>query len=136
MTNTENRQMLARWGFPDYRGVTNAVQWNMNYGAGFTSSAWRPMPPHEVRETAPFTKRAVRVGHQASYPLVDFLPSKTDKSAGKSGIELRILLEPLRSPAIRMSSNELDRTNYIYGTGLAMPMEQALKAIKEWPMDH
>ena len=135
ITNAEQRQRLAQWGLPDDGSVTNAVQWNMNYGSGSTASAWRPMPPHEARESAPFTKREVRVQHQAVYPLVDFIQSKAETSAGKSGIELRILLEPLRSQAIRMTSNETDRTNYIHGFGLAMPMEQALQAIKERPMD-
>jgi hypothetical protein len=135
MTNAENRRMLARWGFPDYRGVTNAVQWNLNLGLGFTSGAWRPMPPYQGRETALYSTVRVGSGHQGAIPLVDFVKSKADGLAGKSGIELRVLLEPLRSPAIRMAANEIDRTNYIGATGLAVPIEQALKAIKEWPMD-
>jgi hypothetical protein len=57
------------------------------------------------------------------------------ESQGWSGVELRILLEPLRLPPIRTVPNEIDRTNYVEGRGLAGTMEDALESMKTLPLD-
>jgi hypothetical protein len=51
-------------------------------------------------------------------------------------MELRIFLEPLKSPPIRTDPFEVEGTNYVAGRcRLGWTMEEALKAIKEWPTD-
>jgi hypothetical protein len=50
-------------------------------------------------------------------------------------VELRVFLEPLKSPLIRTVPNEIDRTNYIAGFGLAGTIEEALNTMKKLPID-
>ena len=91
------------------------------------------MPPYRgVKLQLP---QSLRSGHQRAIRLLDFDTPEGDASHGLSGVELRIFLEPFKSPPIRMVPNEVDRTNYIEGSGLAGTMEDALRAIKEWPTD-
>jgi hypothetical protein len=129
MSEDERRQALARMGYPESAGVTNAFYWSVNLGSGYAESCWTNMPPyHGLQLQLP---QSVRSAHQRAIRLIDF-----DKgSQGQSGVELRIFLEPLTSPPIRMFPNEVDHTNYISGTGLAGTMEDALSAIREWPTD-
>ena len=114
-------------------GVTNAVQWNVNLGTGFTSSRWMAMPPyHRIEFNLP---QSVRSGHQRAIRLVEFDGPESDRNRGQSGVELRVFLEPLRLPPIRTAANEIDRTNYIAGTGLAGTIEEALNTMKNLPLD-
>jgi hypothetical protein len=137
ITNAEERPLLLKAGFPDEPSaiVTNAYQWNVNLGLGFTVSARVPtlMPPHQKAKTA--DRYTVRTGHQTVIPLVDFIEPNAAKPTTKSGIELRVILQPLTVPAVRTSANEVDRTNFIGGTGIRWTMEQTLKWIHELPMD-
>lgn len=126
-------QALAAWNYPESSGVTNAVRWDVNLGLGFTGSRWMAMPPFRgVKVQLP---QSLRSGHQRAIRLVDFDPPEGDLGHGQSGVELRIFLEPLKSPPIRTVPNEVDHTNYIAGRGLAGTMEDALRAIKQWPTD-
>ena len=77
----------------------------------------------------------VRSGRQRSVPLVDFADTSRLPSRGQNGIDLRILLMPLKSPAIRTVPTEQDHGNYISGMGLGGTMEAALKFLKELPTD-
>jgi hypothetical protein len=129
----ERRQVLAAWRYPESSGVTNAVRWDVNLGLGVTFSRWMAMPPYRGGEF--HLPQSVRSGYQRVIRLVDFDTPEGNASHGQSGVELRIFLEPLKSPLIRMVPNEVDHTNYIGGTGLAGTMEDALRAIKEWPTD-
>jgi tRNA A-37 threonylcarbamoyl transferase component Bud32 len=133
MTNAENRRLLTQWLDARSTSVTNVVQWNVNLGLGFTSSRWLAMPPYHRVETA--LPLSLRSHHQRVIRLVDFTAPEEDASHIQSGVELRILLEPLKSPPIRMVPNEMDRTNYVAGTGLAGTMEDTLRAIEQWPTD-
>ena len=137
MTNDiEGRQTLARWGVPSPAAIaqTNVVQWNINLGLGFTSSQWLPMPAyHQVEMRLP---QSVRTGYQRSVRLVDFqTPERDNIGQGKSGIELRILVQPLRSPPIKTVPHEIERTNYVAGGGLPGTMEQALQSLKTLPLE-
>jgi tRNA A-37 threonylcarbamoyl transferase component Bud32 len=133
LNEDQRRQALANWRYPESSGVTNAVRWDVNLGLGFTGSRWMAMPPyHGVKLQLP---QSLRSGHQRVIRLLDFHTPEGNASQGQSGVELRIFLEPLKSPPIRMVPNEVDHTNYIAGTGLAGTMEEALRAIKEWPTD-
>ena len=105
----------------------------MGLGAGFTSSAWLSMPPyHRVETTFP---QSVRSGHQRVIRLVNFERPAGRENEGRSGIELRVLLEPLTSAPMRTVPNEMDRTGYISGTGLAGTIEEALNTMKTLPID-
>jgi tRNA A-37 threonylcarbamoyl transferase component Bud32 len=133
LNEAERRQVLAPFKYPESSSVSNAVQWNVNLGLGFTGSRWVPMPPyHGVELHLP---QSLHSGHQRVIRLLDFDTPEGNATQGLSGVELRIFLEPLKSPPIRMVPTEVDHTNYISGTGLAGTMEEALRAIKEWPTD-
>ena len=134
VTDAERRrQLLAAWNFPESAGVTNAVRWNVNLGTGFTVSRWIAMPPyHQIDFKLP---QSVRSGHQRAIRLVEFDRPEGDGNHRQSGVELRIFLEPLRSPPIRTVPNEMDRTNYIAGRGLTGTLEEALNTMKNLPID-
>ena len=53
----------------------------------------------------------------------------------RCGIDLRILLRPLQSPAIRTLPTEKDHGHYISGRGLVATEGEALTALKEMPID-
>ena len=133
LNEDQRRQTLAAWKYSESSGVTNAVRWDVNIGLGFTSSCWKVMPLYRGAKFQ--LPRSLRSGHQLVVGLLDFDTPESNASHGQSGVELRIFLEPLKSPPIRMVPNEVDHTNYIAGTGLAGTMEEALRAIKEWPTD-
>ena len=132
LTVAEREARLAGWRYPESAGLTNAVRWDVNLGAG-TASRWMAMPPyHGVGLTLP---QVVRSGHQRAIRLAEFGRMEGGESQGWSGVELRILLEPLRLPPIRTVANEIDRTNYVEGTGLAGTMEDALESMTTLPLD-
>ena len=128
MTNADSKEMLAKWGIPGLAGETNIVQWNLNLGLGVTYSRWMPLPGYHRKETT--LPQSVQTGHQLSFPLVEFDHSSSN---GWSGIDLRVFLEPLRSPPIRMLPNEKDMSNHVAATGLPRTMEEALARIRKWP---
>jgi len=133
ITDAQLREVLAGWRYPESAGLHDAVQWNVNLGLGFTLSSWLPMPAYHRGEAKLPLK--VRSGHQTVFGLLDFVQPEGEGKRGRSGAELRIFLEPLRSPPIRSLPDEIDRTNYIAGKGLAGTMEKTLKAIRERPTD-
>ena len=133
MNEDQRRQALVRMGYPESAGVTNAFYWSVNLGSGWAEGCWTNMPPyHGLQLQLP---QSVHSGHQRAVRLIDFDTPEGKGSQGHSGVELRIFLEPLKSPPLRMVPNEKDHTNYISGTGLAGTMEDALRAIREWPTD-
>jgi serine/threonine protein kinase len=135
MTNAESRRLLSQWGISEPRptGVTNVVQWNVNLWLGGTGSRWFAMPSYHQSEFK--LPQRVRSGHQRAIRLVEFDGPEGDGNHGQSGVELRFFLEPLRSPPIRTAANEIDKTTYIAGTGLAGTLEEALNSMKNLPMD-
>jgi serine/threonine protein kinase len=139
MTNADSKERLTKWGIPASAGFaaraasgeTNVVQWNVNLGLGMvTYSRWLPMPGYHRKE--PTLPQSVQTGHQLSFPLVEFDGSSSNSW---SGIDLRVFLEPLRSPPIRMLPNEKDMTNHVAATGLLWTMEEALARIRNSPMN-
>jgi len=133
LTDDTWRKWLAAWSYPEAAGVSNAVRWDVNLGAGYTASRWIAMPPYQQVEFQ--LPQRLRSGHQRSLRLVAFARPEGDANPGQSGVELRILLEPLKSAAIRTAPYEVDHTNYIAGRGLAGTAEEMLRAIKTWPID-
>jgi serine/threonine protein kinase len=133
LNEDQRRQTLAAWKYPESSGITNAVRWDVNLGLGSTGSRWVSMPPYRGHTLA--LPQSISSGHQRAVRLIDSTSPEGDANQGQSGVELRIFLEPLKSPPIRTVPNEVDHTNYIAGTGLSGTMEDALRAIKEWPTD-
>jgi len=137
------KDSLSKWGIPGgVVGETNVVQWNINLGLNFTASAWVAMPDYHRKETsanvgqiqpiAPNLPQSVQTGHQLSFPLVEFDGSSSNSW---SGIDLRVFVEPLRVPPIRMLPNEKDMSNHVAATGLPWTMEEALARIRNSPMN-
>jgi len=136
MTNAEARQALAQWGLPGSvaNEQTSVVQWNVNLGLGFTSSKWLATPAYRRVETV--LPRGVRSGYQRAIRLVDFqTPDSSQSYTVQPGVELRILVEPLHSAPIKTVPHEIERTNYIAGSGLAGSIEQALHSMKTLPIE-
>jgi serine/threonine protein kinase len=133
LTDAARQQTLASWHFPESAGVTNAVRWDVNLGAGYTVSSWIAMPLCRRREVE--LPRNVQSGHQRALHLADFVGPNGDEQTGQSGVEVRILLEPRRLPPVRTRPNETDRTTYIAGRGLAGTLEETLQAMRQLPMD-
>jgi tRNA A-37 threonylcarbamoyl transferase component Bud32 len=133
LTDTERRQQLTAWSYRESAGVTNAVRWDVNLGAGSTASRWLAMPPFKRLETK--LPQSVRPGHQHVIRLVECDRPEGDGNHSQCGLELRIFIEPLMSPAIRTVPSEIDHTNYVSGTGLAGTMEEALDRMKTWPIN-
>jgi serine/threonine protein kinase len=115
-------------------GVTNKIQWAVSLvGHVTTSLIFQREPAYQPLETS--SRLTVRSGHQGILRLVEYVTSEHQSSPGRSGIELRIFLEPLKSPPIRTDPFEVEGTNYVAGHALNWTMDEALKAIKEWPED-
>jgi tRNA A-37 threonylcarbamoyl transferase component Bud32 len=136
MTNAETRQALAQWGIPSSEAneQTNVVQWNVNLGLSFTSSQWLATPAYQRVEIP--LPQTVRSGYQRAVRLVDFQTAEQDRGRhAQSGIELRILVEPLLSPPVKTVPHEIEQTNYVAGSGLAGTMAQALQSMKTLPVE-
>jgi tRNA A-37 threonylcarbamoyl transferase component Bud32 len=77
----------------------------------------------------------LRSGHQAIIRLVDYVTPAGQPVGGNSGIELRIFLEPLKFAPVRTDPFQVQEQNYVAGTGPGWTTEQALEAIKQWPVE-
>ena len=115
-------------------GETNAVQWGVVLVTRAGTGGHFPDEPAYRRLETP-ARMTVRSGHQGVLRLVDYLRPEGESSHGQSGVELRIFLEPFKSPPVRTDPFEVEGTNYVAGHGLGWTMEEALKAIRQWPAD-
>jgi len=129
----ERRRILGAWNYPEAAEMTNAVRWDVNLGTGFTSSAWMALPPYRGQELK--LPQSVHAGRQRAIRLIEFVGPETEGQQGPSGVELRILLQPLPAPPIRTRPNEMDRTGYIAGHGLAGTMDETLAALRSVPLE-
>ncbi len=113
--------------------ATNALWWNVYLGLGYTSGGALPAAvPLRMLDTP--GRITVVSGHQRVVRLVDYL-ERTKGPQPQDGVELRILLEPLTTPAIRTVPSEKEFENYIAGPGLAFSLEETLKFMKRLPVD-
>ena len=104
---------------------TNLAQWNVSLGFDGTLSGWLTnQPPCRKLETAP--RSVLHSGRQLAIRLAEFIQPTGLASNGWSGVELRLILEPLQSPAVQTDPNEFDRTNYVGGWGLAGRSEDSI----------
>ncbi len=128
----QRRKFFSEHDFPESVNPTNIVQWNVNLGGGFTISGWKDMPTYQqIQLNLPLS---VRSGHQRTIRLVD-LENFEANTNHQSGVELRVFLQPLTLPPIRTRANEINRTNYVYGSGLVGTTEEALTAMKNLPLE-
>ena len=133
MSESLRPQFLAGWRYPESAGASNAVHWNVDLGANSTAGALRAMPLyHRVETTLP---QSVNSGRQLRFPLIEFERPANSPSNGWSGVDLRIFLDPLELPPIRMLPNEIDMTNYVAARGLLESMDEALSRIKDAPVE-
>ena len=117
------------------QGGTNVAHWSVGLGFGYTRGILLTnQPPWRTLETAP--RSVLHSGHQLAIRLADFIQPTGVASNGWSGVEVRLILQPLLSPAVQTDPNEFDHTNYVAGWGLAgMSEDSIIKLIKELPME-
>jgi tRNA A-37 threonylcarbamoyl transferase component Bud32 len=117
-------------------GVTNVMQWNVSPGWDGTTSGWiSNQPPYRKLETPP--RAILHSGRQLAVRLAEFVGPAGTVNNGWSGVELRLILQPLQSPPVRTDPNELDFTpHYVAGYGLAgMSEESLINLIKTLPCE-
>jgi hypothetical protein len=129
--------LLAACGPPAetrWHSSTNTVGWTFSLINHHIFSLFLPNDgTYRALETP--ARLVIRPRHQGVLRLVDCAASEDTASRGKCGVELRIFLEPMNSPAIRTDPLEFEGANYVAGYGLNWTIDEALKAIKEWPVD-
>jgi serine/threonine protein kinase len=116
-------------------GGTNVAQWNVGLGFGYTlGHLLTNQPPCRKLETAP--RSVLHSGRQLAIRLADFIQPAGLASNGWSGVEVRLILQPLLSPPVQSDPNEFDRTNYVAGWGLAgMSEDSIINLIKTLPCE-
>jgi len=114
--------------------ATNGLLWNVNLGLGYTSGALLPAPPSFRMLETPAARMTVPSGHQRVIRLVQYF-ERGKGGQSRDGVELRILLEPLTSPAARTVPSEKELNNCIAGSGLESSMESTLKLMQRLPVD-
>jgi hypothetical protein len=116
--------------------ATNTVHWWVELLPNTTSVLGFPKVPSYRRLDSP-PRLTVRSGHQAVLRLVDDVTPEGQSGRGKSGVELRIFLEPMTFAPTRTDpfENAGPNNSYVAGHGPGWSEEEALKAIKQWPAD-
>ena len=112
--------------------VNERSQWTASLGTGFSASTFQPVDPPYLF-IPPSGRMTVRSGHQRSIPLIEFFTG--DNSNPSNGIDLRLILQPLKGSATRSVPTEKDHGNYVSGSGLAGTMEETLRDLRELPID-
>jgi serine/threonine protein kinase len=114
--------------------VTNRLWWNVNLGLGVTAANLLPAQS-TFQILDPPARMIVHSGHQRVIRLAGYPERQGGPLPRESGVELRVLLEPLKSPAMRTVPSEKELNNCIGGSGLELPMEKTLKLIKQLRCD-
>lgn len=110
----------------------NEVLWNVNMGLGHTRGMLLPMnAPFRSHDTR--ARISVASGRQRVVRLTTSLESRPQ--AVQDGVELRLILAPLTSPATRTVPSEIELQNYIIGAGLEKPLNETLQMIQRLPVE-
>lgn len=113
---------------------TNGIQWAVNlFGRAGHERVFPKEPAYQEVETP--ARMTIQSGHQGILRLADHVRSPGRSALDHSGIELRIFLEPLKYLPVRTDPFQIEGKGYVAGDGSGWTKEQALKAIKEWPVD-
>ena len=115
-------------------GSTNEARWTVRLLDYAIPMDWT-LPEARYRAVEAPARLAVRSRHQGILRLVECGHKQGPATFGNYGAELRIFLEPLKSSALRTDPFEVEGPNYIAAHGFDWTMDEALKAIKEWPVD-
>ncbi|MGP8233953.1 MAG: serine/threonine-protein kinase [Limisphaerales bacterium] len=116
-------------------GSTNVVQWDVCPGFGRTVGNWiTNQPPLRKLGTAP--RSVLHSGHQLAIRLAEFIQPANSASHEWSGVEIRLILQRLQSPAVQTDPNEFVGDDYVAGFGLnGFSEDSILKLIKEVPCE-
>jgi serine/threonine protein kinase len=112
----------------------NVLLWNVNMGLGYTPGTLLPIEPSFRSLDAPARMTLVS-GHQRSVRLLDYPEQSGARRTAPNGVELRVLLKPLKSPAMRSVPSEKELNNCIGGAGLELPMDEMLKLMNQLPIN-
>jgi hypothetical protein len=114
---------------------TNLVLWSVGLraGGGGLVLPFPGEPAYLLMKTPPHM--TVRSGHQGILRLVDYVGQDGQPTYGQSGVELRVFLEPIKYAPVRTDPFETEGPNYVAGLGPGWTADEALKAIKQWPVD-
>jgi len=113
---------------------TNEVQWTVNLFDGADHSSRFPGEPRYRAVELP-TQLVVGPGRQGILRLADHLGPDGMPTAERSGIELRIFLEPLEHNPLQINPSVLEGHNYVGEVGPGWTTAEAVKAIREWPIE-
>jgi hypothetical protein len=114
--------------------VTNVLLWNVCLGLGYTAGNVLPARP-SFRMLDTSARMTALSGHQRVIRLLDYPERPSRPHPAEDGIELRVLLEPLKSPAMRTVPSEKELNNCIGGSGLELSVEETLKLMKRLPAE-
>ncbi|HEY5914649.1 MAG TPA: serine/threonine-protein kinase [Verrucomicrobiae bacterium] len=115
-------------------GTTNAVLCNVYLGLGYTTGGLLAIRPGFRALDTP-ARMTVQTGHQRVIRLVEYPEPQGRSQTAQDGVELRILLQPLTSPAIRTVPSEKELANCIGGYGLEESVEKTQELMKRLPQD-
>ena len=119
-----------------YRGQGSNLLWNISLNLGGLSSGWLPTQlPY--RALAPPRRLVLHSGRQLAIRLVEFGNPADAASSSWSGVELRWILQPLRSPLVQTEPDEsVEESSWVAGLGLAgVSKDSILKLIQELPCE-
>lgn len=124
-TNTTTRALgtnVARW-FAEYTGFNHEA-----------SCLISNQPSCRKLEIAP--RSVLHSGHQLAIRLTEYIRPADSDHEKWSGVEIRLILQPLSSPAVQTDPNEAVDAGYVGGFGFAGASEESIiKMIKELPME-
>jgi serine/threonine protein kinase len=128
--------IFSYWKYDASYPVERAAQWNVHLelGTGSTYSRQFPGEPPFRKATIPL-RTAIRSGHQGSIPLIDYIPLNGMEKRGASGVELRIVVEPLKMAAIRTLPTEKEQGNSVRGSGLIRTLHETMESISKMPAE-
>ena len=108
--------------------------WNYSTDRHFVKSWILNQPPCRKLETPP--RSVLHFGSQLAIRLAEFDPPAYAASSGWSGVDIRLFLEPLTSPAVQTDPNEFVDEDYVSNGGLGGASEKAiLNLINELPAE-
>ncbi len=111
------------------------MAWVANYAWDNATGSTLVQGEPSYRPVHTVSHLTVGSGHQGILRLVDYVAPNGRSYQGRSGVELRIFLEPLKLPPIRTDPYEVDGTNLVAGYHPGWTTTEVLKAIEDWPVD-
>ncbi|HEX3717043.1 MAG TPA: serine/threonine-protein kinase [Verrucomicrobiae bacterium] len=120
---------------PPDRGIS-FVQWHVLVADThlLASGLFSNQPPYHILEVPP--RSLLHSGRQLAIRLAEFVQPAGSASNGWSGVEMRLILQPLQSSPVQTDPNEFDGTNFVAGFGWSGISEDSIgKLIQELPCE-